>query len=75
MNVLGGDEAPIAVAVDGLEDRIAGAQVAEMLSQHVNVVAIVVQRRRPRLRGARARRRMPHHPLFRYPSARRIVVG
>jgi hypothetical protein len=38
-------ERPILVAVDGLEDRLAPAQVREMLGDDVDVVAVGVQRR------------------------------
>ena len=43
-HVDGGPERPILVAVDGLEDRLAPAQVREMLGDDVEVVAVGVQR-------------------------------
>ncbi len=48
-DMLGRRQRPVAVAVDGLEDRLPGAQVDEMLLQDVEVVGVGVQRRHPHL--------------------------
>src|ERR1039458_983561 len=49
LHVLGRLEGPAAVTVDRLEDRLPGAQVLEVLGQHVKVIAIGVRRREPAL--------------------------
>ena len=48
-DVLGRRQRSVAVAVDGLEDRLAGAQVDEVLLEDVQVVGVGVQRRQPLL--------------------------
>ena len=50
-DVLGRRQRPVAMAIDGLEDRLAGAQVDEVLLQDVQVVGVRVQRGHPQLRA------------------------
>ena len=49
LHVHGRSEGSVLVAVDRLEDRLAAAQVHEVLGDDVEVVAVGVQRRDPEL--------------------------
>jgi hypothetical protein len=50
LDILGPAERAVVVVVDGLEDRLVTAQVAQVLTDDVHEVAVGIQRRDPELR-------------------------